>query len=196
MIEKLLVPLQPLPAHPANGEWTYEDFLQLPDDGNRYEIIEGVLHVTNAPNSNHQFTVGEISAELRNFVKRGKLGRVIVAPFEVHLSVHTRPVQPDVLFIRAERVPSGQFPFFEGAPDLIVEVMSPESVRRDRITKFTAYESAGVPEYWIVNPHARIVEVYVLSAGEYALLGEYRDNEQVQSQVLPEMEIIAKTLFT
>ncbi len=186
--------LEAVQIRPTQGEWTYEDFLRLPDDGKRYEIIEGVLYVTNAPNSNHQFAVTEITSELRNFVKTKRLGRVTVAPFEVHLAPRTRPVQPDVMFIRAERVPAGPFAYFDGTPDLIVEVLSPESIRRDRITKFTAYE-AGVLEYWIVNPHARIVEVYVLSAGEYALLGEFGDNEQIQSQVLSGIDIVAKTLF-
>ncbi len=187
--------LEAVQIGPTQGEWTYEDFLRLPDDGKRYEIIEGVLYVTNAPNSNHQFAVNEIARRFGNFVIERGLGRIISAPFEVHLSSRTRPIQPDVMFIRAERVPAGTFAYFDGAPDLVVEVLSPESIRRDRITKFTAYEAAGVPEYWIVNPHARIVEVYVLSAGEYALLGEYRDNEQIQSQVLSGIEIVAKTLF-
>lgn len=182
-------------ARPAQGEWTYEDYLALPDDGRRYEIIEGVLYVTNAPNSDHQFTVTELAAELRNYVKAHKLGRVLVAPFEVHLAQRTRPVQPDIIFVRAGRWPSGRVAYFSGAPDLIVEVVSPSSARTDRVIKFTAYELAGVPEYWIANPHARTVEVYTLSNNEYALLGEFAGDELIQSAVLEGIDIITSSLF-
>jgi len=180
---------------PAQGEWTYEDYLALPDDGNRYEIIEGVLYMVNAPNSRHQTVVLGIGAEMRHFVKQHKLGRILVAPFEVHLSARTRPVQPDVLFIRAERWSDEQIAYFEGAPDLVVEVISPSSARMDRVTKFTAYEAAGVPEYWIVNPHAQTVEVFTLSNGEYALLGEYTNDETVESAVLEGINFVASTLL-
>jgi Uma2 family endonuclease len=182
-------------VQPAQGEWTYDDYLRLPDDGRRYEIIEGVLYVTNAPNADHQFCVTEAGSELRNFVKRHQLGRVLVAPFEVHLAPRTRPVQPDILFVRQERWPKGHVPFFSGAPDLIVEVISPSSVRTDRVIKFTAYELAGVQEYWLINPHARTVEVYTWSNGEYALLGEFTEDEPLQSVVLAGIEIVASSLF-
>lgn len=161
-------------APPAQGHWTYSDYQHLPDDGKRYEIIRGVLFLANAPNMDHQYTVTEIGAELRNFAKAQNLGRVYVAPCEVHLSEVSRPVQPDVFFIRQERIPDPHAPYFEGAPDLIVEVISPSSIRLDRVTKFTEYEQTGVAEYWIVDPFARIVEVYVLSNSEYALLGTLR----------------------
>jgi Uma2 family endonuclease len=132
---------------PPPGQWTYEDYLRLPDDGQRYEIIEGVLYVTNAPGFDHQFTVTELVGELRNFVKACKLGVVLTAPFEVHLSEKSRPVQPDLLFIKQERMPDLEAKFFSGRPDLIAEVLSPSSVRTDRTIKFDAYEEAGMPEY-------------------------------------------------
>lgn len=180
---------------PTQGEWTYEDYLALPNDGRRYEIIEGVLYVVNAPNSDHQTVVTETSRHLGNFAASHKLGRVLVAPFEVHLSSRTRPVQPDILFIRAERWPAERISYFAGSPDLVVEVISPSSARMDRVTKFTAYETAGVPEYWIVNPHARTIEIFTLSNGEYALLGEYTNDEVVQSAVLEGINLVASTLF-
>ncbi len=180
---------------PVQGQWTYADYLALPDDGKRYEIIEGVLYVANAPNSDHQTIVTELSRQLGNFIVGQKRGRLLVAPFEVHLSVRSRPVQPDLLFVSAERWPEGRLPYFEGAPDLIIEVISPSSVRIDRVVKFTAYEAAGVPEYWIVNPHTHTIEVHTLSHGEYALLGEYTNGETVQSAVLEGINIIASTVF-
>ncbi len=181
---------------PVQGKWTYEDYLQLPDDGKRYEIIEGVLYVGNAPDFEHQFTVGEIFIEIRNFVKKHNLGQVLVAPFEVHLSDMTRPVQPDILFVKAEKWPEGEVKFFKSAPDLIVEVISPGSIRRDRFVKFEAYERSGVSEYWIVNPNLGSVEVYTLTDGEYALLGEFAGDDEIKSAVLEGLAIVNNSLYS
>ncbi|NKQ35668.1 MAG: Uma2 family endonuclease [Chloroflexi bacterium] len=180
---------------PKQGEWTYDDYLKLPDDGRRYEIIEGELYVTNAPGLDHQFVVAELLRQMANYVVENQLGRVITAPFEVHLSETIRPVQPDVLFIKKERWPGPGAKFFSGVPDLIVEVLSPSTARRDRIIKFTAYEQAGVPEYWIANPRTHSVEVFTLSGAEYALVGEFIEAETIQSKMLPDLQIITASLF-
>ena len=163
--------LPDLPAEggpwPAQGDWTYEDYVRLPDDGQRYEIIAGVLYVTAAPTFGHQYIVAELFAALRAYVRQRELGVVLPAPFEVHLPDIAQPVQPDVLFLRAERQPPPEAGYFEGVPDLVVEVLSPSTARTDRVVKFWAYEQAGVPEYWIVDPRARLVEVYELGEGVY-----------------------------
>ncbi len=104
---------------PAQSQWTYEDYLRLPDDGRRYEIIEGVLYVTNAPSFDHQFAITELLGELRNFVKERNLGVVLTAPFEVHLSETSRPVQPDIIFITADKQPAAGTQVFAGIPNLI-----------------------------------------------------------------------------
>lgn len=183
------------PGWPQQGQWTYADYRRLPEDGKRYEIIEGVLYVANAPSIEHQFIVMKISGQLDFFVSQHQLGMVLTAPVEVHLSATTRPVQPDVLFIRTENQPVPGTQFFDGVPDLIVEVISPSSIRIDRHVKFDTYERAGVPEYWIVDPKARLVEVYTLARGEYALLGQYTDDEVVTSNVLAGLQVKASTLF-
>lgn len=180
---------------PAQGQWRYADYLRLPDDGKRYEIIEGVLYVANAPSLEHQFTVSEILFQLKLFVRDKVLGQVYTAPIEVHLSENTKPVQPDVLFIHTDGQPPLGAQFFEGAPDLIVEVISPSSIRLDRHVKFDIYERSGVAEYWLADPKARLVEVYTLSNGEYALLGQYTGDEMIQSKVLTGLQIKTSTLF-
>lgn len=192
---ELSVTLTQNKAQPAQGEWTYEDYLALPDDGRRYEIIEGVLYVTNAPDIDHQFAVSEIHRQVANFVQEHKLGVVLPAPFEVHLSETSRPVQPDVIFIKAENWPGSGAKFFEGSPALVVEVLPPSSIRTDRYVKFNAYEQTAVPEYWIVNPKLRSVEVYTLSGGEYAQLGEFAADELVKSNILDGLAIITNSLF-
>jgi Uma2 family endonuclease len=183
-------------VQPAPGEWTYEDYLALPDDGNRYEIIEGVLYMTNAPGLEHQFTVVQLVKKLSIFVDENKLGLVLTAPFEVHLSKKSRPVQPDVLFIKTESLPPPATKFFEGAPDLIVEVLFSTSVRTDQHIKFSAYEQAGVSEYWIANPKTRSIKVFTLSGGEYALVGQFVGDELIESKLLPGLSIVANTLFS
>lgn len=180
---------------PSQGEWTYDDYLRLPDDGRRYEIIEGVLYVTNAPDLDHQSAVVEILGDMRNFVREKGLGKVLTAPFEVHLPGIAKPVQPDILFITAERRPPAGAKFFEGAPDLIVEVLSQSTLRLDRRIKLDAYERAGVGEYWIVDPRSHFVEVYVLSRGEYALHGQFGPGEQATSQILAGLSIPVDRIF-
>jgi Uma2 family endonuclease len=183
------------PGWPDQGQWTYADYLRLPDDGKRYEIIDGVLYVANAPSFEHQYTVGEVSFALRVFVKQHQSGVILEAPFEVHLAENTKPVQPDVLFIRADQQPPPGTQVFVGVPDLIVEVISPSSIRLDRTVKFDAYEQTGVPEYWIIDHKARLVEVYTLARGEYALFGQYTGDELITSAVLPGLQIKVSSLF-
>ncbi|MCP4696503.1 MAG: Uma2 family endonuclease [Gammaproteobacteria bacterium] len=182
---------------PQSGEWTYSDYLRLPDDGLRYEIIDGVLYMANAPDYDHQFTVSKLDRLLGGYVDARQSGVVLVAPFEIHLPGIARPVQPDVFFIAAERQPRPGDKIFEGAPDLIVEVISPGSVRLDRAVKFSAYERAGVREYWLADPHTRFVDIYTLSADkqEYTLHGQFSPGEQVHSIVFAELTLAVDSLF-
>lgn len=182
-------------GHAGKKKWTYEDYLKLPDDGKRYEIIEGVLYVVNAPTIAHQFAVNRISFYFQLLSIENDLGTVLTSPIEVHLSEETRPVQPDVLFVRKERQTILKPQYCDGAPDLIVEVISPSSIRLDRREKYDAYERYGVAEYWLVDPKLRGVEVHKLENGEYALLGQYTGDELIESTVLPGLQIKANSLF-
>lgn len=182
---------------PAQGEWTWEDYLRLPADGNRYEIIEGVLYVTAAPIYDHQFSVSELFAELHRFVKDRGLGVVLVAPFDVRLPGVADPVQPDVLFIRAGNEPQAGDKYYAGVPDLLVEVLSPGSSRVDQHVKFAAYEKAGVPEYWLADPKTRSVVVYMRNAKtrQYEELGRFGPEDSVRSAVLNGFETPVAPLF-
>ncbi len=179
----------------AQRNWTYEDYLALPNDGRRYEIIEGVLYVANAPDYDHQYAVSELHRQMANFAVEHKIGQVIPAPFEVHLSDNVRPVQPDIFFVGTERKMMRGAKLFVGAPDLIVEVISPSSIRIDRHIKFAVYERTGVPEYWLVDPKYHFIEVYTLSGREYALLGQFDSADVIQSKILAGLQIVAETLF-
>jgi Uma2 family endonuclease len=136
----------------ATKLWTYEEYLALPEDGNRYEIIDGELYMTPPPIEGHQFTSGELFFAMFSFIRAHRLEILYHPPFEVHLSEVTRPVQPDLTFIRTENKPTFNMNYFEGIPDLVVEIFSPSTHRIDQTVKYEAYQKAGVPEYWIIDP--------------------------------------------
>jgi Uma2 family endonuclease len=153
--------------------------------------------MANAPAYDHQFAVYAIAGELRNFVSSKRLGVVLGASFEVHLPGIAKPVQPDVLFIAEARKPDSTTQVFEGAPDLIVEVLSPSSVRLDGYIKFGAYERAKVREYWIADPKTKWVEVFSLpmEGAEYVLLGQFGPASKIKSAVLTGLELAVESLF-
>lgn len=184
------------PSWPAQGEWTYEDYLRLPEDGNRYEVIRGVLYVSPAPAYKHQFVVGELAFALRSFLKERRLGVVLEAPFDVKLPFGiASPVQPDVIFFRTGNTPGWEDKSFEGVPDLVAEVLSPKTRGRDRTLKLQAYEDAGVPEYWLVDPDERTVVVCVLKRGKHTELIRGGDGDEVGSSVLPGFRVNVSDLF-
>jgi Uma2 family endonuclease len=180
---------------PEQGQWAYEDWARLPDDGTRYEVIDGVLYMAPPPSTAHQSTSNRLSNVMTNHADNHRLGHVFTAPIGVRLPDHPVPVQPDILFIRAERegIIGGQY--VEGAPDLVVEILSPSNWSYDREEKFRLYEEAGVPEYWIVDPRIKSVEVFVLEADEYVLLGKWGAGETAASRVLAGFEIPVASIF-
>lgn len=158
---------QPAISFPRQGEWTYEHWLKFPNDGWKYEIIDGVLHMSPPPSIKHQDVSMELSARLRMYVRTHRLGKVLAAPCGVHLPNQPIPLEPDILFVRQERSAILQKNYVEGAPDLIVEVLSPSNSDYDLDTKKNQYEQAHVREYWIVNPWMETVLVYRLQDGQY-----------------------------
>lgn len=181
---------------PAQGEWTYADYLLLPEDDRRYEVLHGVLHVTPAPGYDHQRAVSELHGELRSHVHPNRLGVILFAPFDVKLPAGiASPVEPDLTFFRIGNTPRRGDKSFTGVPDLIAEVLSPGSRHRDRTLKFRAYQEAGVPEYWMVDPDARTVEVYVLKNGRYTELCRGGMGDVVWSAVVQGFRLKVADLF-
>ncbi len=177
-------PVESTWSPPVQGQWTYADYKRLPDDGWRYEVIRGELKMSPAPKPRHQLVSLNLALAMVNFVKQGKLGQVLTAPVDVRLGELADPVQPDILFIRQERLSIIQEGWIEGAPDLIVEILSPGNWLDDRRIKYRVYAQAGVTEYWIVDPDRREIEVFVLRRGDYMLLGRFSSGETAFSEVL------------
>ena len=135
---------------PTQKHDTFADYLDLPDDGNRYEIIHGVLHVTPAPTVSHQKVSARLHLLLAEWVRSRVGGELLYAPVDVHLTDDTN-VQPDLLWIAPERVSRLIGDRVRGAPDLVIEILSPGTARRDRTIKRDLYAEHGVREYWLVD---------------------------------------------
>ena len=190
-------PAPPLPQGknwPAQGQWTYEDFRRLPDDGRRYEMIEGVLFMSPAPRTKHQRCVLKLAYRFEQYNVQHKAGEVFIAPVDVYFSAATT-VEPDIVFIRQPRAAIVQEDKISGAPDLAVEVLSPSTAHIDRGKKFQLYAQSGVLEYWIVDPEARTVELYVLRGGSYQLLGRHGAGETARSEVLSGFSVDLDEIF-
>jgi Uma2 family endonuclease len=145
---------------------TYADYAAIPADGRRYELHEGEVSVTPAPGTRHQQIVGNLYLALRHHVDAGPGGRVFVSPVDCILS-DTSVVQPDLVYVATARGAVVTERGIEGAPTLVVEVLSRSTVQIDRAVKRQIYARHGVPYFWIVDPDARRVEVYVLAGDAY-----------------------------
>ncbi len=165
-------------AGPPQGSWTYEDYAALPDDGQRYEVVNGVLIIAPARSPAHQDIAGMIYYYLLTHVKLTGRGRVFMGPLDVHLGPKN-VVQPDVLVVLNEHIDRIAAKKIIGTPDHVVEVASPSTAAIDRIAKYDIYGRAGVPEYWIVKPKSHSVEVLVLEHGEYRSLGTFGGQEML-----------------
>ncbi len=144
---------------------TYAEYALFPSDGKRYQVIDGDLYVSPSPIDRHQVAVANIAFKLRQHVQGAALGRVRLAPLDVLLDQYTI-VQPDVFFVSWDRQGILTGKNVQGAPDLIVEVLSPSTAEVDRGVKAQAYARAGVREYWLADPEAGTLEVLLRGEGE------------------------------
>jgi Uma2 family endonuclease len=166
--------------------WTYEDYYKLEDE-QRYEIIDGNLLMAPAPETGHQSWVGELYFILHNHLKARSLGKVFVSPVDVVLDSNNT-VQPDLVVILSPNLGIIQHRAIFGTPDLLVELVSSSSVRRDRYDKKDLYARFGVKEYWIGDPANRALEILTLKAGQYELYCSAAEKGQLTSLVLPELQ--------
>ncbi len=166
----------------SDAFWTYEDLLALPDDGKRYEIIDGALFEMTGPNRLHAQALMNLILWLGPIV-RGLGGAIFAAPFDVFFP-GADPVEPDLLVM----LPGGGAVVsdrgVEGAPDLVVEVISPSHRSHDTLTKRALYGRGGVREYWIVDPAARTLEIFTLDRDALHSIRVWSDDETAASPLL------------
>ncbi|MFQ5638686.1 MAG: Uma2 family endonuclease [bacterium] len=179
---------------PANLKYTYEDYQHLPEDRNRYEIIDGELYMTPSPLTVHQYILTNLGLEIGNHVTQNNSGRIFWAPLDVLLSPYDI-VQPDILFISNKNKNIITEKNIQGAPDLVVEILSSSTKERDLGMKKKLYARSGVREYWIIDPEEQKIEVFSLSNHDYKLLKAYQKNQLLSSSVLPGLSIPLSKIF-
>ncbi|GAB7389226.1 Uma2 family endonuclease [Bacillaceae bacterium] len=180
-------------------KYSYADYRQWPDD-ERWELIDGVPYaMTPTPSRQHQRILLEIARQISNHLL-DKACEVYPAPFDVRLFAEDRKdedvenvVQPDITVVCDPTKLDDQG--CAGAPDLIVEILSPGTGKHDRWRKYKLYERAGVGEYWIVDPVMKTVEVFLLENGKYALRGVYGNEDMVKVSFLPDLAIDLRLVF-
>jgi Uma2 family endonuclease len=174
--------------------WTFAEMLaELPETNLPTELWDGELIMSPSPSFFHQEIVVRFHDLLRAWVGKHGLGKTGVAPLDLILT-ERQVVQPDVFFVANDRL-AILTDRLRGAPDLVVEVLSPGTRRRDRIEKRDLYEQHGVKEYWLIDPEARTVEVLFLERGEYRLAGRWLPGEQAASRLLAGFTVPVAPLF-
>jgi Uma2 family endonuclease len=178
------------------AKMTYELYRLLPDDGKRYELIDGeLMMMTPAPTPRHQRIAGNLFSELRTHVKANNLGEVFIAPVDVVLEEHT-VVEPDILFVSRERQGIVREEAIHGAPDVVVEILSPSSFYHDLRRKMALYSQFGVQEYWIVDPEKQAVDLYVRAGNELKLARQFASHESFESPLLPGFRLAVSGIFS
>jgi Uma2 family endonuclease len=182
---------------------TYEEYLSMKESNRRYEIIEGEIRVVPSPTVRHQKLVRRISNLLDEFVSRHNLGVVLLAPIDVVIGknpLHTR--QPHVLYLSNERIAAGcsQSEFdllsrLEIAPDLVIEILSPNESRRDMKDKLDDHHKMGVKECWLVSHEAETVEVIDLSGADIVVQAVYGIESSLTSKLLNRLTLQLKEIF-
>ena len=177
----------------AKTKFTYEDYAKTPE-GERYELMDGELIMAAAPNMAHQNTQSNLVGEFYVFVRDRDLGWIYFSPTDVYLT-DTDVVQPDILFISKGRSYIRTGKNIHGAPDLVVEILSPSTSANDWGYKKDLYERHGVKEFWLVDPYAKQVIVMLLEDGRYEIVGVYREDDTLRSPTLEGFELDLSRVF-
>jgi Uma2 family endonuclease len=191
--EKLTVEI--LELFPRQGEWTEEDYFRLLPETNRIiELSEGRIIITPAPTTQHQKILGKLHFLIYGYLLENKLGETIMSPLDVKLW-KDKIRQPDIVFMSNEHKDRITEKYW-GVPDLAMEILSESTAKEDRKEKFYEYASAGILEYWIVDPLEQSIEVFVLEKGAYVLFGKWSVNETAKSKLLASFEVNVGDIMT
>jgi Uma2 family endonuclease len=176
---------------------TYDDFLLFPDDGKRHELIDGEHYVTPSPNTRHQIILGNLHWLIRSYLEEHPIGRVFFAPYDIVFS-NFDVVEPDLLYLSNERAAAVITPAHAtGAPEIVVEIASKGTRKRDETIKRRLYERSGVSEYWVVDPEIDVIRVYKREGDQFSRAVELsRDDGDVLSpSLLPGLEMPLARIF-
>jgi len=180
-------------AIPKKKKYTYEDYVKLPE-GAPYQLIGGELIMTPAPTPYHQRISRKIEFLLIEYVEKNELGEVFDAPIDVYFE-ETETYQPDIIFISKERLNIISETKIKGAPDLIIEILSPATAYYDLGRKYEVYEKNGVKEYWIVHPERKSIEIYQNQEGQFKLIQIAKEKDTVNSSLFKDFELNLEKIF-
>lgn len=176
-------------------KYTYADYRELDvDDNLLYELLNGDLVKKSAPSPQHQRTVRKLTRQMENFIEGKSLGEVFFAPIDVFLDDYNVP-QPDLIFISEAKKGIITQDGIMGVPDLVVEVISPSSWRRDRFEKMKLYKKYEVPEFWLIDPQNKSIEVFTYADNDFDVFSLGVETDEVQSKILEGFTIKVKTIF-
>ena len=177
---------------------TYEDFVRIPDDGKRHEIIDGVHYVTPSPVRRHQQLLGRLHLAIGSFLEqKPEIGQVYLSPLDTVFSPWD-VVEPDLVFVAADQLDILTEPNIQGAPALVVEILSPSTRSRDKGIKRQLFDRGGVREYWLVDPKGRDVTIYRRMAdGGFPKVAQLSaaDEATLETPLLPRFSLSVAKLF-
>jgi len=173
---------------------TYDDYLVMPDDGKRYELIEGELFVCPAPTTRHQTVSRRLQFALMEALEKPGLAQIFDAPTDLVLS-RTNVVQPDLIIIGAAKFHLITKRAIEGVPDVAVEILSPSSEDRDRFIKRKLFERLQIPEYWVVDPEGNTLTVHRFHEGGYGLRATYDPTGILECPEFPALQVPLDEVF-
>ena len=176
---------------------TYDDFVLFPDDGKRHELIDGEHYVTPSPNVRHQRISGNLYLAIGIYLKAHPIGQVFYAPLDVVFS-DVDIVEPDLLYVSRERAAEVLVPqHVRGVPELVIEIASKGTRKRDETVKRGLYERAGVSEYWVVDPKIDVVRVYRNTGNVFERPLELRRDagDTLTTALMPGLEVALDSIF-
>lgn len=175
---------------------TYEDFLLFPEDGKRHELIDGEHYVTPCPNTKHQRVSGNLHWLIRSYLEQHRIGQLFYAPFDIVFSQFD-VVEPDLLYMSNERAATIlTSKHVEGTPELVIEIGSPSTRKRDQTIKRRLYQRSGVSEYWVVDPKLDVVRVYrSATVFERPLELSREAGDVLATPLLPGLELTLADIF-
>ncbi len=181
----LTVTHRPLTAH---------DYRELPEDGPRYQLIEGELHMAPAPNRFHQTILLRLAQKIQNHLDQHQTGKIFIAPFDVYLT-DINVYQPDICYFSEKRYPYLTDEGAAGAPELVVEILSPRTAKFDLGLKKEVYRRTGVREYWVIEPDTKIVKVFRLAENADTPVATLEETDSLSTDFLPGLVLPLATVF-
>jgi Uma2 family endonuclease len=182
------------PKHPST-RLTYADLELLPDDGLRHEIIDGEPYVTASPVTRHQRISARLLVAFQSYLDAHPLGELFHAPFDVVMSFHD-VVVPDLIYVSHSRAHLVTAKNLQGAPDLVIEILSPSTRPRDEHLKRDLYERAGVEEYWLVDPDRNTLTIYRREGSRFLPPETFESDAIISTSLLPGIELPLKRVLS